>query len=163
MEVNEVDALATSTTQKKENEYMESISLRDKFFVCIAGSHIGSAMGAPFEGFDWRDVEAKFGLLDSFQPYHHYGDRNDWIREPGTTEDGIERQKLMITAIMEKGDRITAQDLKHAWVKHMNLNAGGIISEPFETALLEIAKTPIPGCEIGAFCDYSGLANQESY
>lgn len=138
---------------------MKEIHLRDKFFGCIAGSHIGSAMGAPNEGKSWQDVEARFGLLDSFQPYHHYGDRNDWIREPGTTEDGIERQKLMITAIMEKGDRITAQDLKHAWVKHMNPNAGGIISEPFETALLEIARTPIPGSEIGAFCDYSGLVS----
>lgn len=31
---------------------------------------------------------------------------NGWMREPGTTEDGVERQKLMITAIMENADGV---------------------------------------------------------
>lgn len=32
----------------------------------------------------------------------HYG--NGRMREPGTAEDGVERQKFMITAIMENAD-----------------------------------------------------------
>jgi len=92
-------------------------------------------------------------------PYHHYGRRNKWKREPGTTEDGIERQKLMITAIIEKQDRINAEDLRRAWVDHMNPNAGGLVSEPFEGALLAMAKTHIPAADIGKYCDYSGLVS----
>ena len=32
-------------------------SLREKFFGCIAGCHIGSAMGAPLEGWSWERIE----------------------------------------------------------------------------------------------------------
>jgi hypothetical protein len=74
--------------------------------------------------------------------FEHYG--NGWKREPGTTEDGVERQKLIITAIIEKQDRVTAEDVRKAWVDHMNPNAAGLVSEPFEGALLAMAKSGIP-------------------
>jgi ADP-ribosylglycohydrolase len=134
------------------------VSLREKFFGCIAACHIGSAMGAPVEGWSWERIEKEYGLLDKPLPYSHYGKR-DWVREPGTTEDGVERQKLMITAIIEKQDRINAEDLRRAWVDHMNPNAAGLVSEPFEGALLAMAKTYIPAADIGKYCDYSGLVS----
>jgi ADP-ribosylglycohydrolase len=136
-----------------------TVNLRNKFFGCIAGCHIGSSMGAPVEGNSWERIEKEYGTLDKLLPYHHYGNSNDWMREPGTTEDGVERQKLMITAIMEKQDRINAEDLRRAWVDHMNPNAPGLISEPFEGALLSMAKTNIPASDIGKYCDYSGLVS----
>jgi ADP-ribosylglycohydrolase len=136
-----------------------SVSLQEKFFGCIAGCHIGSAMGAAVEGWSWERIEREFGTLDRLLPYHHYGRSNDWMREPGTTEDGVERQKLMITAIIEKQDRINAEDLRRAWVDHMNPNAAGLVSEPFEGALLAMAKTHIPAADIGKYCDYSGLVS----
>ncbi|MEN6427833.1 MAG: ADP-ribosylglycohydrolase family protein [Phycisphaerales bacterium] len=134
------------------------VSLRDRFFGCIAGCHIGSAMGAPVEGWSYEQIEREHGLLDKLLPYSHYG-KKDWVREPGTTEDGVERQKLMITAIIEKQDRINAEDLRRAWVDHMNPNAAGLVSEPFEGALLAMAKTHIPATDIGRYCDYSGLVS----
>ena len=134
------------------------ISLREKFFGCIAGCHIGSAMGAAVEGWPYERIEREYGMLDRALPYSHYGKR-DWVREPGTTEDGVERQKLMITAIIEKQDRINAEDLRRAWVDHMNPNAAGLVSEPFEGALLAMAKTHIPASDIGKYCDYSGLVS----
>jgi ADP-ribosylglycohydrolase len=148
---------AENTTGEKQST--GQISLRDKFFGCIAGCHIGSAMGAPVEGWSWERIERQHGTLDKLLPYHHYGNRNNWMREPGTTEDGVERQKLMITAIIEKQDRINAEDLRRAWVEHMNPNAAGLISEPFEGSLLAIAKTHIPAADIGKYCDYSGLVS----
>ena len=135
------------------------VSLREKFFGCIAGCHIGSAMGAAVEGWSWDRIEREYGTLDKLLPYHHYGKSNNWMREPGTTEDGVERQKLMITAILEKQDRINAEDLRRAWVDHMNPNAAGLVSEPFEGALLAMAKTHIPAADIGKYCDYSGLVS----
>lgn len=135
------------------------VSLREKFFGCIAGCHIGSAMGAVVEGWSWERIERQHGTLDKLLGYHHYGNSNNWMREPGTTEDGVERQKLMITAIIEKQDRINAEDLRRAWVDHMNPNAAGLVSEPFEGALLAMAKTHIPAADIGKYCDYSGLVS----
>ena len=132
-----------------------SVTLRDKFFGAIAGCHIGSSMGAAVEGMTYQQIEAKHGYVDNFLPYEHYG--NGWLREPGTTEDGVERQKLMITAIIEKQDRVTAEDVKNAWLNHMNPNAAGTVSEPFEGILLKMAQAGIPGKEIGRYCDYAGL------
>ena len=136
-----------------------AVSLREKFFGCIAGCHIGSSMGAPVEGRSWEAIEKEYGTLDKLLPYHHYGKSNNWMREPGTTEDGVERQKLMITAIIEKQDRINAEDLRRAWVDHMNPNAAGLVSEPFEGALLAMARTHIPATDIGKYCDYAGLVS----
>jgi len=131
------------------------VSLRDKFFGCIVGCHVGSAMGAPCEGWSYERIEEKYGVIDRLLPYEHYG--NGWIRPPGTTEDGCERQKLMITAIIEKQDRVTAEDVRKIWVRDISPKAPGMISEPFEGQLLEMAKSGIPACDIGRYCDYAGL------
>ena len=101
---------------KKPGEMQNAVkvSLKDKFFGCIAGCHIGSSMGAPVEGNSWSRIEKEHGTLEKLLPYHHYGNSNNWMREPGTTEDGVERQKLIITAIIEKQDRINAEDLRRS-------------------------------------------------
>jgi hypothetical protein len=133
--------------------------LQGKFFGCIAGVHIGSAMAAPVEGWSYDRIEETYGTLDHFLPYHHYQGTTDWVREPGTTEDGVERQKLIITAIMRKQDRITAEDLRATWLTDMNPEGAGVVSEPFEGPLLAMAKTPIPACDLGRYCDYAGLVS----
>ncbi len=133
----------------------DKITLRDKFFGCIAACHVGSSMGAPCEGWLHERIEAKYGTIDRLMPYQHYN--NGWNREPGTTEDGCERQKLMITAIMEKKDRVNAEDVRKIWVRDMKPEQAGMISEPFEMRLLEMAKSGIPACDIGRYCDYAGL------
>lgn len=137
----------------------EKAGLRDRFLGCIAGVHIGSAMAAPVEGWPYQRIEETYGTLDEFLPYHHYRATTDWVREPGTTEDGVERQKLIITAIMRKQDRITAEDLRATWVSDMNPNGAGVVSEPFEGPLLAMAKTPIPARDLGRYCDYAGLVS----
>ena len=135
---------------------MEAV-LKDKFFGCICGSHIGSAMGATVEGEPHARTEARFGTLDKLLPYEHYD--NGWLCEAGTTEDGIERQKMIITAMIEKGDRVTAEDVRAIWLRDMNPKAPGNVSEPFEATLLAMAKTGIPARDIGKYCDYSNLVS----
>lgn len=130
-------------------------TLRDKFLGCIAACHVGSSMGAPCEGWTYDRIEATHGTIDRLLPYQHYN--NGWNREPGTTEDGCERQKLMITAILEKKDRVNAEDVRKIWVRDMKPEQAGMISEPFEMRLLEMAKSGIPACDIGRYCDYAGL------
>ncbi len=129
--------------------------LQQKFLGCIAGVHLGSAMAAPVEGWSYEKIEQQYGTLDRLLPYQHYG--NGWQREPGTTEDGVERQKLIITAILEKQDRVSAEDVRRIWVRDIKPESAGKVSEPFEAVLLALAKTPIPATDIGRYCDYSGL------
>ena len=133
------------------------VSLNDKFYGCICGSHIGSSMGALVEGWPYSSTEEKYGTLEELMPYEHYD--NGWLRDAGTTEDGIERQKLMITAIMRKGGRVNAEDVRAVWRTYMNPKAPGNVSEPFEGELLAMAKTDIPARDIGKYCDYSGLVS----
>ncbi len=133
------------------------VSLREKFFGCIAGCHIGSAMAAPVEGWPWERIEKEYGALDRFLPYEHY--RNGWRREPGTTEDGVERQKLMITAIIEKKDRVNAEDVRRIWLRDIKPESAGMVSEPFEAVLLAMAKSGIPARDLGKYCDYAGLVS----
>ena len=133
----------------------QRVPLRDKFFGSIAGCHIGSAMGAPVEGWPYERIEEKYGLLDRLLSYEHYG--NGWQREPGTTEDGVERQKLMITAIIEKQDRVNAEDVRAIWLRDIKPESAGQVSEPFEATLLAMAKSGIPARDLGRYCDYAGL------
>ena len=135
----------------------DTVSLRDKFFGCIAGLHVGSALKGPCEGWAWQDIQAKYGTIDRMIGYQDY--RNGWNRDPGTTEDGVERSKMMSTAIIEKKDRVTAEDVRGIWVRDMKAEAAGTISEPFEGVLLAMAKSGIPACDIGRYCDYAGLVS----
>ena len=148
---------SVQTQKGKGANSASNVSLNEKFYGCICGSHIGSSMGALVEGWSYSAIEEKYGTLDKLMPYEHYN--NGWVRDAGTTEDGIERQKLMITAIMRKGGRVNAEDVRAVWRTEINPKAPGNVSEPFEGELLAMAKTNIPARDIGKYCDYSGLVS----
>lgn len=135
----------------------KKITLQDRFYGCIAASQVGSAMGAPVEGWPYSRIEEKHGTLDKLLPYEHYG--NGWKRAPGTTEDGIERQKMMITAIIDKQDRVNAEDIKQVWIRDMNPEAPGAVAEPFDGVLLKMAQSNIPATDLGRYCDYACLCS----
>jgi ADP-ribosylglycohydrolase len=132
-------------------------TLHDKIYGCIAASHVGSSMGAAVEGWNKERISEKYGVLEKLLPYEHYG--NEWVRPPGTTEDGIERQKLMLTAIIEKKDRITADDVVKIWLRDIKPESDGMVSEPFEKILLAMARTGIPAQHIGRYCQWDGLVS----
>ncbi len=118
---------------------VKGAGLRDRVFGCIAGSRMGSAFGAPVEGWSADKISAKYGVLDRFLPYGHYN--KQWQRPPGTTEDGIERQKLMCMAIIEKQDRITVVDLAKKWVEILDVKLMEYVTEGFDRKLVEKARS----------------------
>ncbi len=139
--------------------------LFDKIYGCIAGSNIGSAMGAAVEGWSAERITEKYGVLEELLPYSHYrksekgGGRQ---RPPGTTEDGIERQKLMCTAIIEKSDRISAEDLARVWIRDINPDNFGVQMQPTDVTMYRLLKagetfdvtgTPssVPPTELGRY------------
>ena len=118
-------------------------TLRDKFRGCIAGSWVGSAMGAAVEGWSPQRIAETYGRLETLESYKHYGNITDWQRPAGTTEDGIERQKLMATAIIEKQDRIAAHDLVAVWLRDLDPERMKYKQEAFDRSLLELARSGV--------------------
>ncbi len=124
-------------------------SLKDKYMGCIAASWIGSSMGAVVEGWSRERIKETYGFFDKLAEYKHYVDVTDWKRMPGTTEDGIERQKLMATAIIEKKGRILAHDLLRVWVRDLDPDKMVYKQERFDRSLLQLAKAGTPPSELG--------------
>jgi ADP-ribosylglycohydrolase len=129
--------------------------LCDRAFGCLAASQIGSAMGAVVEGWDWRRIENEHGRLERLLPYEHYG--NGWQREPGTTEDGIERQRVFLRAIRRARGRITPQDVAAVWREEVDAGHAAWCMEPFDRYLIGLAKSGVPANRIGEFSPYADL------
>jgi len=125
------------------------ITLKRKFEGCIAASWVGSAMGAAVEGWTRERIQETHGFLDKLLPYKHYTNVTDWTRLPGTTEDGIERQKLFATAIIEKQDRILAQDLAAVWARDLDQSKMIYKQEGFDRSLQDLVKAGVPPSELG--------------
>lgn len=135
------------------------LTLREKFRGCLAGAWVGSAMGAAVEGRPFEMVREKYGYLDKLLPYKHYIEETDWDRPPGTTEDGIERQRLMLTAIIEKKDRILAHDLVRVWLRDLDPDKMRFKQEPFDRSLLAMARAGVPPSELGRLWPYPNVVS----
>lgn len=133
------------------------VTLREKFLGCIASTWIASAMGAAVEGWMPERIKEKHGFVDKLLPYKHYTDITDWERMPGTTEDGIARQTLMATAIIEKGDRILSHDLVAVWLRDLDPERMKYKQERFDRSLLELARAGVPPSELGQLWPYQNV------
>jgi ADP-ribosylglycohydrolase len=132
-------------------------SLFDKIYGCLAGTYIGSSMGVAVEGWHMDRIAQQYGVLKEFKPFRFKG----WECPPGSTEDGMERQKLMCRAIIDKQDRITAEDLVDTWRKVMDdekTAAMAKMTEGFDRDLMALAKTrAVPAGQLGTLVKYSHL------
>jgi len=132
--------------------------LFDRIFGCLAASRVGSAMGAAVEGWSPERIRDTYGYVDRFYPYLHYSYRGvTWQRPPGTTEDGIERQKLFCRAIIAKQDRVTAEDVAQASVEATDLDKMWFMTEPDDQRLMKFLKTGVPPIEVGRLSNWNGL------
>ncbi len=134
-------------------------TLKDKFAGCIAATWAGSAMGAVVEGWPFERIREKHGFLDKLLPYKHYVEITDWQRAAGTTEDGIERQKMIATAIIEKKDRILAQDLVAVWLRDLTPERMTYKQEAFDRSLLELARAGVPPAELGRLWPFPNVVS----
>ncbi|MFP3938358.1 MAG: ADP-ribosylglycohydrolase family protein [Phycisphaerae bacterium] len=133
-------------------------SLYDKIYGCLAASRVGSAMGAAVECWTPEQIQQKYGYLDSLEAYPHYGERGiDWMRPPGTTEDGIERQKLFVAAIEEKGGRIDIRDFGQTAARLTDIEHMRFMTEPNDQRLMHLIKQGVPASEVGRLTSWSGL------
>jgi hypothetical protein len=131
--------------------------LKDKFLGCIAATRVGSSMGAVVEGCSREQIKETYGFFDHMAEYRHYTSVTDWTRIPGTTEDGIERQKLIATAIIEKKDRILAQDVVGVWKRDLDPDKMTYKQERFDRSLLLLAQAGTPPSELGRLFFYPNV------
>jgi ADP-ribosylglycohydrolase len=104
-------------------------------------------MGAPVEGWSTEAIREQYGVLEELLPYSHYEPNEKGggrLRPAGTTEDGIERQRLMCTAIIEKQDRITPADLARVMVRDVNPDNFGVQMEPSDAMTYRLLKAGVP-------------------
>jgi ADP-ribosylglycohydrolase len=116
-------------------------------------------MGAAVEGWSRERIRETHGFLGRLLPYKHYTAYTDWDRPPGTTEDGIERQKLIATAIIEKQDRILAHDLVAVWIRDLDPDKIIYKQERFDRSLLELARAGVPPSELGRLWPYPNVVS----
>lgn len=130
----------------------------EKIYGCLAASRVASSMGAAVEGWHADKIVAQYGFLEELLPYTHYAYRGvTWKRMPGTTEDGIERQKLMCHAIISKQDRITVEDLARVAVELVDPEKMWFMSEPDDIKLVKFLKVGIHPADVGGLSAWNGL------
>ena len=132
-------------------------TLHDKIFGCLAASRIASSMGAVVEGWSPERIDETYGRVDQLYSYKHYVNRGiDWARQPGTTEDGIERQKLQCKAIIAKGDRITAEDLYKVIAESTDLEDMRFMTQPEDMQVAGWIKAGVPAGAVGSLTTWQG-------
>jgi hypothetical protein len=84
--------------------------IHDRILGCITAFNSACAMGAPVEGFGWRNADGHYGRQQIADSYGWYD------LPPQGTEDGAERMRAMCNAVAYKQDRFTAEDLLKVWM-----------------------------------------------
>lgn len=142
--------------------------LFDKIHGCIAGSWIGSSMGAITEGLTVPQIQEKYGVLQELLPYVRQGKKfrrpggpyyvyHTDEREPGMTEDGIERQKLITLAIAAKKGRITVNDYAESFLSNIRTEYFGYLTEPTDELFYGLLKGGVPPAMVGQYSWWPGL------
>lgn len=113
--------------------------LLDAVYGCVVGGAIGDALGAPVEGWHWKDIRAKYpgGRITEMEPGkrgntgplyggtsgYNYGDQYDGpITPPGAITDDTTLRHYLCYAIVQKGGRVTPDDYAKVWLEKMNPN-----------------------------------------
>jgi ADP-ribosylglycohydrolase len=72
------------------------------------------------------------------------------------SEDGHERHRLSATAVIEKGGRVTVEDVAKIWVRDIDPAKFGILLGGQDQIIYYSAKAGVPPWEIGKFAYFPG-------
>jgi len=134
------------TIRNDDGQLSRSI-VYDRIYGALLGFRAGCSMGAFTEyNYPQEQLYEIFGMVDDFYPFVHYSDT--WSHPAGATEDGGERHKLICTAIMEKQDRINANDLIEVWLRDCEIENMYHMTQPYDRYLLGYAKWGVPPAEM---------------
>lgn len=151
-------------------------SVYDKIYGCIAASRIGSSMGTLTEGWSVEKIKQVYGKVEDLAPRKSrnsepvrrraqqwsemYFNYYPYEEQAGGTEDGIERQKLICTAIIDKKGRITANDLGKAVVRDVDEKRDfGYRMWCGDSVLYPFVKAGLPANYVGLFSHWPGIVS----
>ncbi|MFD1717624.1 ADP-ribosylglycohydrolase family protein [Georgenia deserti] len=154
-------------------------TLFDKVFGVEAATTIANSMGDVVEGLSWTQIEEQYGLVTELLPQRakssSWGKRLDngdarmeqewgppfvWHvhdRPAGQSEDGHERYRLAVTAIIEKGGRITVEDLARVWLRDINPEHFGYLLGPQDQVIYYGLKAGVWPWETGRYATFPGM------
>ncbi|TDF95940.1 ADP-ribosylglycohydrolase family protein [Paenibacillus piri] len=144
--------------------------LFERIYGCEAAGTIANAMGDVPEGYTYKQIEEKWGFIDTCLPQFRDARvrKNTWglgpdlishahHRPAGMTEDGMERHRLVTSAIIRKGGRIDIIDLAKSWVEHIDPAKFGFSLGPQDQVIYYSLKAGIPPWEVGKFASWPGF------
>ena len=151
-------------------------TLFEKVYGIEAAVTIANSMGDVTEGYNWMEIEEKFGLVTELLPQKgkwsaesYLGDPrrkqtwgHDFVfyphdRPPGMSEDGMERYRLAVTAIIEKGGRITVEDLARIWMRDVDPEKFGYLMGPQDQVIYYSLLAGVWPWEVGRYATYPGM------
>jgi ADP-ribosylglycohydrolase len=143
-------------------------TLYQKIHGCNAAAVISNSMGDVTEGKSHQEIKARHGFVDTLLLQDKGGSVRardwgpDWVRyahhrPPGMTEDGIERHRLMCTAIIEKGGRVDVWDLARVWVRDINPDHFGYLLGNQDQIFYDLLQAGMPPTETGRYAVWPGF------
>lgn len=143
-------------------------TLFEKIYGAEAAGTIANSMGDVTEGLRYKEIEERYGFVTELLPQEkRYREHpSDWgevmvyrahHRPPGMTEDGMERHRLLVTAIIEKGGRITIEDLAAVWKRDIDPEKFGYLLGPQDRIIYNSLKAGIPPWEVGRYASWPAL------
>ncbi len=142
--------------------------LYKKIYGCEIAAAVANSMGDVSEGMAYQQIDEKYGLLTDLLPQdkperHRKQERGPDFhykahhRPAGMTEDGMERHRLLCTAIIDKGSRITIDDLSGVWVRDIDPDKFGYLMGPQDQVIYNALKAGLPPQEIGRYASWPGF------
>lgn len=142
--------------------------LFEKIYGSIAGFNTVVALAYPTEGMHWREIEKKYGKITKMisvreeERIVHRERGPAWHKKPmehtaGMTEDGAERHRLVCTAIIEKGGRVTVEDVAKIWVRDINPDKFGYLLGNQDRIIYDLFKAGFPPPDVGRYVPWPGL------
>lgn len=108
---------------------LPNTTLFKKVYGCLMGGSIGDAMGGPVEAMHYRAIRERVGKVTDLREYKSPPGILDPKSLPaytvgktaaGSYTDDTRLKHLLCQAIIDKGGRITAEDLAETWKQKMN-------------------------------------------
>ncbi|MBI3963356.1 MAG: ADP-ribosylglycohydrolase family protein [Deinococcus sp.] len=83
----------------------ERSALFAKIYGCLLGGAIGDAMGGPVEGWNYQQIQERYGHLDRLLPYEKEpAEHNHWAKQAGAYTDDTRLKHVLCQCILERGD-----------------------------------------------------------
>ncbi len=149
--------------------------LFSKIYGCEAACTIGNSMGDVTELFNYKEIEERWGFVDTLLPQTKWGrdgtyEDRIWTqqfgpdmvwhahhRPPGQTEDGHERHRLCTSAVLKKNGRIDIMELAQTFMDDIMPDKFGYLMGPQDQVIYYSLHAGVPPWEVGRYASWPGL------